>query len=385
MKTKTILAASLAPVLFLCSQPSHANVGTHLVGYGAKAQSMGGASVALPQDAIAAANNPAGMAWVGNRFDADVQMLYATSDTDFGSSSNHHDSGIFLAIPEFGVNFQITPKVTFGISTYASGVGFRYEDPLVPVPGFRRTRGTLKQFEVLPTATYTFDNGLSLGLSLVYAVQEFEAQGLPGAFPGGQNPYHGKEYSHGTSWRAGALWKINDQWAIGASYAPKIEMSKLSGYKDDLLSQWGGSADSPEQYAVGASYKLSDRWTMALDLQYIDWDEAEAFAQGFGWRSQTVVKAGAAYEINDDWTVRGGVSHARLHTTENHAAENAILGGLNTTALTTGVTRRLTQNSELNLTFEYDFGPKVNGKGPSEGFDTESDFYTVTVGYGWKF
>ncbi|RWU25026.1 hypothetical protein DM813_04635 [Pseudomonas alkylphenolica] len=385
MNTKLIRALSIAPVILLSSQLSQANVGTHLVGYGAKAQSMGGASVAFPQDAIAAANNPAGMALVGNRFDADVQMLYATSETEFGSSANKHNSSIFMAIPEFGVNFQITPKVTLGVSTYASGVGFKYDDPLVPVPGFRRARGTLKQFEVLPTATYTFDNGLSLGLSFVYAIQQFEAQGLPGPFPGGQNPYHGKENSYGTSWRIGGLWKINDQWAVGASYNPKIKMSKLSGYKDDLLSQSGGSADSPEQYSIGASYKPTDRWTMALDLQYIGWDKTDAFSEGFGWRSQTVVKAGAAYELNKDWTVRGGVSHARLHTTEDYTAQNSILGGLNTTALTTGVTRKLTEDSELNLTFEYDFGPTLNGTGPSEGFKTESDFYTVTVGYGWKF
>lgn len=38
-------------------------------GYGIKSKGMAGVGYALPQDAIAAAGNPAGMVWVGNRID----------------------------------------------------------------------------------------------------------------------------------------------------------------------------------------------------------------------------------------------------------------------------------------------------------------------------
>ena len=58
----TFIAVSLATSL-----PALATNGTMPHGYGIKAQGMGGASIALPQDALAAANNPAGMAFVGNR------------------------------------------------------------------------------------------------------------------------------------------------------------------------------------------------------------------------------------------------------------------------------------------------------------------------------
>ena len=84
-------------VVAACSSNAWATQGTHLAGYGAKAQSMGGASVAYPQDAIAAANNPAGMAEVGNRVDADIQIIYASADLELGSPENKHEGSIAVS------------------------------------------------------------------------------------------------------------------------------------------------------------------------------------------------------------------------------------------------------------------------------------------------
>jgi long-chain fatty acid transport protein len=41
-------------------------------GYGVKSQGMGGVGIALPQDALAAATNPAGMGLIGDRIDFGV-------------------------------------------------------------------------------------------------------------------------------------------------------------------------------------------------------------------------------------------------------------------------------------------------------------------------
>ncbi|MCE2969912.1 MAG: hypothetical protein LW847_06780 [Burkholderiales bacterium] len=57
------VAAACAPGVALATN------GYFSHGEGVKAQGMGGVGIALPQDAIAAATNPAGMAFVGDRFD----------------------------------------------------------------------------------------------------------------------------------------------------------------------------------------------------------------------------------------------------------------------------------------------------------------------------
>ena len=77
----TFLAAAL-----VTSLPALATNGTMPHGYGIKAQGMGGASIALPQDALAAANNPAGMALVGNRLDLGLAVVMPKPASTFGGA-----------------------------------------------------------------------------------------------------------------------------------------------------------------------------------------------------------------------------------------------------------------------------------------------------------
>lgn len=70
------------------SLPAQANNGVQLPAYGAKAMGMAGVSIALSQDAATLANNPADMALLGNRFDADLTLLRAPIRTEVGS--NHY-------------------------------------------------------------------------------------------------------------------------------------------------------------------------------------------------------------------------------------------------------------------------------------------------------
>ena len=57
---KTLLAAAAAAAI--APLAAHATTGYFSHGYGIKAKAMGGVGIALPQDALAAATNPAGMA-----------------------------------------------------------------------------------------------------------------------------------------------------------------------------------------------------------------------------------------------------------------------------------------------------------------------------------
>jgi long-chain fatty acid transport protein len=57
-------ASLLTGAMLLIADPALAVNGAQLGGYGIKNAAMGGASIALPLDAVAAANNPAGTAFV---------------------------------------------------------------------------------------------------------------------------------------------------------------------------------------------------------------------------------------------------------------------------------------------------------------------------------
>jgi len=74
-------------------------------GYGVKSQGMGGVGIALPQDALAAATNPAGMAFIGDRYDLGVNIFRPERESEIvgngGGASGQYDGNDteFFLIP----------------------------------------------------------------------------------------------------------------------------------------------------------------------------------------------------------------------------------------------------------------------------------------------
>ena len=58
-------------------------------GYGVKSQGMGGVGIALPQDGLAAAANPAGTAFVGDRFDLGLVWFRPSRGRDQRQRAEH--------------------------------------------------------------------------------------------------------------------------------------------------------------------------------------------------------------------------------------------------------------------------------------------------------
>src|SRR6516225_1659495 len=85
-------------------------------GYGVASQGMAGVGIGLPQDALAAAANPAGIAFVGNRVDGDISLLLprrgaTISGNSYGADGDYsgNNRSIF-ALPEFGVTYEFLPN-----------------------------------------------------------------------------------------------------------------------------------------------------------------------------------------------------------------------------------------------------------------------------------
>jgi long-chain fatty acid transport protein len=72
-----IMALSL-----LTASTAFATDGYFSHGYGVKTQATGGAGIALPQDSLAAASNPAGIAWTGNRIDGGLSWFSPSRNTE---------------------------------------------------------------------------------------------------------------------------------------------------------------------------------------------------------------------------------------------------------------------------------------------------------------
>lgn len=177
-------------------------------GYGTKNKGMAGAGVALPQDTIAAATNPAGMVHLGERFDGGLAIFSPRRDYESSASQANGTGGAFtlgpddiqsdrnyFPVPHVGYNYPLDSKSSLGVMLYANGgmntvwnEGSSTFDPDGPGPNptetFPGTYGAgvsgvdLAQLFLAITYSRKVNEQLSVGISPVLAVQAFRVKGL---------------------------------------------------------------------------------------------------------------------------------------------------------------------------------------------------------------
>ena len=369
--------------------PAHATNGYFAHGYGIKAKGMGGAGVALAQDAFAGANNPAQSAFAGNRYDVGVDLFMperemARTDSPFGPFGNVSEksgSESFL-IPEFGYNNVINDQLSMGLTIYGNGgMNTDYNgDPRILGTASGDLGVDLMQLIVAPTLAYKLSPQHSLGVSPLIVYQTFEAKGLQGF--GIQN--QGKDSSSGLGVRLGYLGKLTDQLSVGASYSPKINMSNFKKY-DGLFAEQG-DFDIPANYTLGLAFQVTSALQVALDYQLIEYGDIRSIANpasrtaplgadngsGFGWSDINVVKLGVQWQANDTWTLRAGYNKGDNPINAQNVTFNILAPGVIEEHLTLGATMKLDAQSEVSASYMYGFSNSVTGTGGTPAGGTET-------------
>ena len=360
-------------------------------GNGVKNAAMGGASIALPLDAVAAANNPAGMAFVPASATLGLQVFHGQSSADYVLPGNHLENRQTQMAPDGGFIWHSTPEVTLGISMSGAGAGSDYGQPALPVPGAGTAKTSLRVAEFIPAMAWKPTPDLALGLGLTLAWQQFDADGVivPAPVPGGLLPIpgHGNQTATGVGLRGGLLWTPTADWSLGLNVKSRARMGRLDGYDRDLLAYSDGRLDVPGQYGVGVAWRPTERLTLAADWLRILWGEIKAMQDpnGFTWRNQPVVRLGAAWMLDDRWTLRAGYSRNRSQIDPSRAVQNLLVPSINEQAYTAGLSWRVDPHSELNLGYELNPRTTLRGTGASAGTSLTSKVQMFLLGYHYTF
>ncbi len=424
----------LLSLLAICglSSPALATDGYFSDGYGIKAKGMAGVAIALPQDALAAANNPAGMVMVGDRLDLGLDWFRPSRGADItgntaglnGSYNGNGKQNFF--IPEFGYNRMLGTAMSAGISVYGNGgMNTRYNtNPFAA--GFLGAFGgqnpggiNLEQLFVAPTFAIKASRNNALGVSLVFSQQRFGATGLQ-AFTA--NPAwsvspanitdKGNDTTSGWGLRLGWTGQLADNVTLGATYASKIK-GKFSAYKG--LFAEGGEFDIPENYGLGIALKATPQLTLGADVKQINYSKSHSVGNavdcllagtcqlgaangpGFGWRNTTVYKLGASYAYSKDLALRAGFSYNKQPIPASQTFFNILAPGVVENHLTLGTTWTLANRNELSVAYMHAFNVSVNGSAsilptaaPPAGFgggNANLHMYEDSLGiaYGIKF
>ena len=438
---------TLAVATALASSSALATNGYAMHGVGIHAKGMGGASIALPQDAVSIGQNPAASAVVGNRVDVGLDVFRPMRDAELsetglnpcpapgfcpppGFSNGKFDGSEseWFFIPEAAYNRVIDSKWSAGVSLYGNGgMNTDYGDGGIPL--FNGGTGAdsginLQQMFIVPTFAYKIDEKNSVGFGANIVAQGFKAYGLQ-SFAGQPLPFPGVPYfstspsnvtDNGTDWtwglgfRLGWLGQVSDTVTLGAYYSSRTWMQEFDNYKGLFAEK--GAFDIPQNFGVGIAVKATPQLTIAADVVYIDYSSIDSInnpvgnfyncpalmgsnpnaclggadGPGFGWDSQTIFKLGVQYAINNEWTVRGGWNYAKQPIPESQTMFNVLAPGVVENHLSLGASWYLAKDQELTFQYTHAFETEVDGDF-TPGFGTANiKMYQDSFGvqYSWK-
>ena len=388
-------------------------------GYGMKSIGMGGAAVAVAQEAFGGAVNPGAMSFLGNEWQLGLSWFSPHRDASRSGSGQwnidgYADSGSTnFFIPEFAVNWKYQPDLSFGLTVFGNGgMNTDYSGGQIPAQsacaGFNPKSGPynlmcgngslgvdLMQLMIAPYVSWQFVKGHSVGIAPVIAYQRFKVDGLQ-AFDNpmlstsvGNVTNNGYSNSWGVGARFGYMGQLTDYLAIGAAYATKIGMGNFDDYKG-LFAEEGGF-DIPSNFTLGVAVRPTAQWLLALDFQRIYYDDAPSVSNpsnliwncaggqgsaclggsdgaGFGWQNVDVWKLGVQYQLDDKWTFRAGYNRTDNPITAADVTFNILAPGVVQNQYTVGTTYAIDKQSEITGAFMYAANNSVTGQSLLVGF-----------------
>lgn len=418
----TSLTAAVSAICALAGNNANAINGVFDYGVGQITRGMGGAGIAMTQDAFAGFINPAGLGLVNHSFDAGAAIYFPDMYSKYGAGTvgpgptnplappqGKFESQIkVFFMPDIGYVRHYNQRNHFALAINAlGGFGTKYSTnksatvfPGVPSRGLMgdgTVVSSLKIGEFSGSYNYFINRNLSIGLTLGLFVQDFKSAGSQGLAPftktsmgsgGTATPTklsnNGNDYNYGLGGTAGILYRFNNYFAIGATAMPKVNMTKMKDYKDLLPN--GGELDIPARYAAGVNIAPNDRINLLFDVVRIENKKVGAYGHnsqalfngqcnpfntsacfggkngpGFGWQNQTVMKIGGAYKLNARDTVRLGVSYGNRIAKKQDIVVNTLAPGAAAKLLTSAGYSRDMKCYTLNSFLTYIPSQELSG------------------------
>jgi long-chain fatty acid transport protein len=366
--------ALAASILAFTAGTAHATDGYFLNGIGAKAKGAGGVAIAMPQDAMSIAANPATATEIGHRLDAGVEIFVpdrgariSGNGAGLDGTYSGNDANPFV-LPEIAYVRPLSETVAVGIAINGNGgMNTQYKRNPFAAIGAQGPAGVdLKQVFIAPTIAARVAPGHSIGVSPIIVFQTFHAHGIQPFSGFSADPARftnrGHEHSAGGGVRIGYLGKLGDKVRIGAFYQSTIWAGKFEDYAG-LFAERGGF-DVPSSWGAGLSVDATDRLTLGADFKRIEYADVESVGNpvaplfqgvpfgadggpGFGWKDISVYKVGAVYKASDTLTLRAGYGRSDNPVPRSQTLLNILAPGVVQDHFTAGATVRLNPGLEL--------------------------------------
>jgi long-chain fatty acid transport protein len=431
--TKSVVICSTLILGMGAPYVANATNGYFLIGFGSKSRAMGGTGVANNTGGMAAAFNPATMIESGTRFDIGAELFippravtHESGVLGYTDEQSNHD--LFM-IPSMGGTLKMSDTTTVGFAFIGAGLKTEYNQSANSdscnavnagqIPGYNQCPPTfydpnisvtpspeagveLIQMQLIPSIAFKVHEQHTLGASLVIAAQWFRAEGLAAfgdlGFTTESTNFTDMGWEHvtGNGYRLGYLGSfMDDRLKVGLNYSSKVWMGKFERYQNLFAEQ--GDFDIPENYAIGFAYDFTPAWTVAFDIQRINYSDVVSVGNpgpatdpankaagnlfplcppgtdptpcllggplglGFGWQDQTIYKIGVDWRINEKWNARAGWNYGESPIPETEVLFNMLAPATPEHHLTFGGGYLFTENVSLDANVMVAFVNTIKG------------------------
>ena len=430
MKMRTLLLATtfLATTLLVTSMTgaAFATEGDGLAGFGATQTALSGSDVADTTDAMSLALNPAGLVDAGQQFDFGLSLFspqrgYSTNGgTGFVAPEGATSRNTLFPIPNIAYSQPIDATSSWGVAVYGVGGGNTLFNAIPNANcaalgggagiycGGESGTNLNKVFVSLGYAR-RFGN-VSLGISPIFAIQQFSAYGFGAFAAGSASPTNltnnGFDYNYGGGVRVGAEWHATQTLRFGIAATTPMWMTKFSKYSGLLAGQ--GSLDVPGDVTVGFAYDVLPTLTLMADYKHIFYSGVPAIhdssripppqlfgssgGPGFGWSDVDVIAVGAEWRPMQALKIRVGYEHNTNPLKGRDITLGLTAPGITTDQFSGGVSYAIDQHSTIQLAGFYDPRNSVTGNevtplgvNPAGLITTHLSEFQVTLGYAYHF
>lgn len=440
------MAIAVASVLSLPILAQATN-GMFAHGYGTKNRALAGSGIALPQDAMINATNPAGLVWVGNRMDIGAELFsprreYKASPSATGlvNTNDDLDGGAveseneYFLIPHFAMNWMVTDGSSIGFALYGNGgmnTEYDNDDTGFGAGVYGGDTAGIDYNQLFLDFSYSAKIGSSSswGAGAIVAVQSINIKGLsqfagttetadftqpPPDFGVNDLTNNGTDLSFGVGFKIGFHTEIVSGVSFALSYRSKIHMTDFDDYSDMLPNS--GELDIPATATVGLAFQPSRDVALTFDVQHIWYDDVDAIGNevqdffngcfgprsiglpsvpetclggsdgaGFGWDNMTIYKFGAQWRMNSEWTWRLGYSHGSQLIDDDQVALNVLAPATIEDHITFGFTKQMSKTTEINFAAMYAPSENVSGVVFGQEIELEMRQYSLEASWGMKF
>lgn len=344
--------------------------------------------------------NPAGMSLLSGTA---VQMGAVVADLDLevttnssatfdnrrnGTKENGRKHGV--PIPNMYLVHQIKDDMWFGLGiTVPFGMATEYDNNWAAAD--KGMNAEVKVFDINPNVAFKLTDTLSFGagVSLQYVTAQFEQKSA--YLPGGANAqnYNMRVRLNADGWawggNLGFMWQPTENVRVGLAYRSQVN-HKADGYLKTDLTRAGQTASiksndghaemsAPHVITLTGTWKATEALRLSGLVRWTNWssfdklpisgsslyaatsllrpatatDKTEAT---YKWKDSWLFTVGADYDINDEFTVRGGVGY-EISPVDDDKYRSATIPDTDRLWLSMGATWHASKNLQGDFGIAY--------------------------------